>query len=286
MNDIENCPVCNGAFGRCRTKPTPNDAYVFTCDGCGHFEISGTALAVWFPNRPRLTEIQRVALSHALRTASRGDAPLFLTTEWIEVFVHDARLPTPSTQAANLIALIGDYISENGKGYFIDDVPDTPLVGAFNRAMFNELLQELVEGNLVKRLEPAQINNPRDGGVIQGSRYGLTLDGWDRYHAEKSGRFAGRYGFIAMKFGDRVLDRFINEVVKPAVSNHIGYGLIDLRDVSQAGVIDNIIRTQIRDAAFVLVDLTHDNFGAYWVKRAMPRVSASQTCAKRHLWMM
>ena len=265
MNDIVNCPVCNGAFGLCRTKHTPKDANVFTCDGCGHFEISGTALAVWFmPDHPRLTEFQRAALSHALRTASRGDAPLFLTTEWIDVFVRDARLPTPSIQGANLIALIGDYISENGKGYFIDDVPDAPLVGAFNPAMFNELLRDLIERNLVKSLEPAQKTNPRAGGIIHGSLYGLTLDGWDRYHAEKSGRFASRYGFIAMKFDDPTFDQLVNEVIKPAVKNQISYDLIDLRDVSQAGVIDNIMRIQIRDAAFVLVDLTHDNLGAYW----------------------
>jgi nucleoside 2-deoxyribosyltransferase len=29
-------------------------------------------------------------------------------------------------------------------------------------------------------------------------------------------------------------------------------------------VIDNILRAQIRDSAFVLADLTHDNYGAYW----------------------
>ena len=34
--------------------------------------------------------------------------------------------------------------------------------------------------------------------------------------------------------------------------------------VARAGVIDKIMRTQIRDAAFVIVDLTHDNPGAYW----------------------
>ena len=30
------------------------------------------------------------------------------------------------------------------------------------------------------------------------------------------------------------------------------------------GVIDNIMRTHIRDSAFVIADLTHDNPGAYW----------------------
>ncbi len=85
-----------------------------------------------------------------------------------------------------------------------------------------------------------------------------------RCHAEKSSRFAGLHGFIAVKFGDQILDRFVNEVVKPAVRNQVGYDLIDMRDEPRAGVIDNIMRTQIRDAAFVLVDLTHDNSGAYW----------------------
>ena len=37
-----------------------------------------------------------------------------------------------------------------------------------------------------------------------------------------------------------------------------------MRDVARAGVIDNIMRTQIRDSAFVIADLTHDNPGAYW----------------------
>ena len=37
-----------------------------------------------------------------------------------------------------------------------------------------------------------------------------------------------------------------------------------MRDVGRAGVIDNIMRTEIRDSAFVIADLTHDNHGAYW----------------------
>ncbi len=68
---------------------------------------------------------------------------------------------------------------------------------------------------------------------------------------------------MAMEFGDSVLDPFVNDVIKPAVKN-VGYDLMDMRDVARAGVIDNIMRAQIRDSAFVIVDLTHDNYGAYW----------------------
>ena len=35
-------------------------------------------------------------------------------------------------------------------------------------------------------------------------------------------------------------------------------------DVAQAGIIDNLMRERIRDAKFLLVDLSHDNNGAYW----------------------
>ena len=66
-----------------------------------------------------------------------------------------------------------------------------------------------------------------------------------------------------MKFGNPLLDSFVREVIKLA-TKEIGYDLVDMRDVARAGVIDNLMRTQIRDSAFVIADLTHDNLGAYW----------------------
>ena len=91
----------------------------------------------------------------------------------------------------------------------------------------------------------------------------LTLDGWQRYEAEKQGQTEGSYGFIALKFGDPVLDPFLQGHIKPTVES-IGLSLRDMRDCSRAGIIDNLMRIEIRDSAFVLVDLTHDNAGAYW----------------------
>ena len=266
MENLANCPVCNGAFGQCRELSTTADARAFACDGCGQFELSRTALDTWFePGRPRMTVMQRAALSHALRSASTGSEAVMVTTDWIEAFVRDAHLPNSlPLQAINLIVRIGNAVAESGEGYFIDDVVDAPLIGAFNRAMFIDLLQELITRGLVKRLGQASIANPRNVGMVSGYSYGLTLDGWERFDDEKRGHFSGKYGFIAMKFGDPTLDPFIDNIVKPAVRDAIGYDLVDLRNVSKAGLIDDILRTQIRDAAFVLVDLTHDNSGAYW----------------------
>ena len=264
MGDLVTCPVCRGQFGLCRTVATPRDADAFACDGCGQFEISRTAIVSWFEQEGRLTAMQRAAISHAMRTATRGSGAPMVTTTWLESFAPNARLPTPAVQATNLIQRIGDAVAETGEGYFIDDVVDTPLVGAFNRMMFDQLLTELINRGVVIRGGQASVQNPRDVGMLSGHIFSLSLVGWERYEAEKRGTFAGRYGFIAMKFGDPVLDPFVEATIKPAVREAIAYELVDLRNVSRAGVIDNILRAQIRDSAFVLVDLTHDNAGAYW----------------------
>lgn len=56
----------------------------------------------------------------------------------------------------------------------------------------------------------------------------------------------------------------MQDVVKPAVKEAVGYDLVDMRDVAQAGVIDDIMCIRIRDSALLIADLTHDNRGAYW----------------------
>jgi hypothetical protein len=95
------------------------------------------------------------------------------------------------------------------------------------------------------------------------ARCALTLAGWERFEAERIGRLSGDYGFIAMKFGDAELDSFLATAIKPAVEQ-LSFRLVDMRDAARAGIIDDVMRVTIRDSAFVLVDLTHDNSGAYW----------------------
>lgn len=67
-----------------------------------------------------------------------------------------------------------------------------------------------------------------------------------------------------MEFGDKVLDPLIRDVVRPCIQEELKYDLVDMRNVARAGIIDNIMRAKIRDAAFLIVDLSHDNPGAYW----------------------
>lgn len=248
------CPVCeNLSRGTC-FKRSSGRSTEYQCEACGTFEITDS---VTDPDLDELSRVQRALLSHRIRTAVEEGVRPQITTYWLKQFKTESRLPSLALQAANLIRAIGDRVSETGFGYPID--PSTyAIVGAFDRRSFDRLHQELLGKGLIRQAERQSTK------IGQVQTYDLTLDGWERYEAERRGQIAGKYGFIAMKFGDEALDPFVRDVVKPAVEKGIGYDLVDMRDVTRAGVIDNIMRAQIRDAAFVLVDLTHDNSGAYW----------------------
>lgn len=163
----------------------------------------------------------------------------------------------PTVLAMNLIRYIGERISESGQP--IDQISGfAGYIGASSEDLADQILEELEERGLVK------IGNVTH--TFGGSNFlnvNLSLAGWEQYEAGKRGQLSTNQAFIAMKFGDTDLDPFVNNVIKPAVKE-IGYDLVDMRDVARAGVIDNIMRAQIRDSAFVIVDLTHDNSGAYW----------------------
>ena len=168
------------------------------------------------------------------------------------------RSTSPAQQAMNLIRYIGDQVRESGKPIGILE-KFSASISSPSDGFAAHILEELYEEGLVRI------------GKISGTMAGqffvdvnLSLAGWERYGEEKRGQFTGNYGFVAMAFGDPELDSFLNDIVKPAVNKGVGYDLVDMRDVARAGIIDNIMRTQSRDSAFVIADLTHDNQGAYW----------------------
>ena len=160
--------------------------------------------------------------------------------------------------AMNLICYIGDQVSESGKP--IAQLSNLcGIVDAPSEEIAQSVLDELREkGVIITR----NVTATMDGNNYMGVN--LSLEGWEQYEEERRGGFDGGFGFIAMKFGYERLDTFIQNVVKPCLRRNLEIDLVDLRDVAQAGVIDDIMRTKIRDAKFILADLTHDNSGAYW----------------------
>jgi len=260
LSSTVRCPLCTGAYdGRCWPQQTDRDSSGFDCDTCGVFQISRSALASF--EGQAMSYRLRAVLLHRVRLAfDSGQQPL-ITTTMIESLEGES-LPVPTQQARNLLRIIGDHGVETGNAYSISFSTGAQ-VGVQNQGALYRLRDTLIQKELVKPCQSVS-RNRRGGGTLTAATYDLTLDGWERYETERRGQVAGSYGFLAMKFGDGTLDRLMSEVLKPAVSSRLNYEVVDLRDVSRAGVIDNIMRAQIRDAAFVIVDLTHDNSGAYW----------------------
>ena len=164
---------------------------------------------------------------------------------------------SPAVQAMNLIRYIGDQVSESGKPISCSSAISAE-IGAPSDEFFEQLVEDLFKRDIIKMTRLSTWD------VCQFEDVNLTLDGWEQYEAEKRGGFDGNYGFLAMQFNEPDLEDFVREVVKPAVKEDLGYDLVDMRDVVEPGIIDNIMRVRIRDAKFVIVDLTHDNNGAYW----------------------
>lgn len=156
----------------------------------------------------------------------------------------------PAKQAMNLIRKIGDEVSQSGQPIAHFAISDEFTI---------QLMDELIENGIIKV--------QRRGWSSEQKLYfnvNLTLEGWDQFEQERRGKFKGNYGFIAMQFNDSKLDSFVLNTIKPAIKNEFGFDLVDMRDTARAGVIDNNMRVEIRDADFVIADLTHDNHGAYW----------------------
>ena len=245
---------------------------MFECDICGRYTMIPELLnpQTWDIGHWSLSPLQRAVLSHRIRICSEdsptaGSHPFTITPGVLNSLRSNGKLPNFAVQAANLIRFVGDYVV--GEGHPILRFPikgHHAIIGAIGREAAIRLTRELVDRKILTTEGWNAIGPDPDYPSSVFVNVNLSLDGWERYEAEKRGRFEGTYGFIAMQFGDSSLASFVEEVVKPAVKGGIGYDLVDMNDVARAGVIDNIMRTQIRDAAFVIVDLTHDNPGAYW----------------------
>lgn len=207
-----------------------------------------------------MTLMKRAVLSHHIRLLGEagGESEMWTTDRLDRFFEKDRRLPSPAQQATNIIRLVGDVVSSAGTPMEMPPPSLSAKIGSPSNTFAINLLVELKDRGLVSA---AVIPLGEEAPHVQ--EVGLTLSGWELYEREKQGQITGSYGFVALKFGDPILDPLLQGHIKPAV-REVGYDLVDLRDVARAGVIDNLLRMQIRDAAFVLVDLTHENAGAYW----------------------
>lgn len=72
------------------------------------------------------------------------------------------------------------------------------------------------------------------------------------------------YGFLALEFDSTEVEQLADRHIRPTIKAEVGYEIFDMRDVSRAGVIDQLLCETIRGSKFLIADLTDDNNGVYW----------------------
>lgn len=254
MNQQIQCPICERS---CELLGRSLDTACYQCLRCGRFCLTGTVLAI-IPNALGLDGNKRALVSHAIqRMQTKNSRPPVLNSETIKRIVEHEQLPTPFEQGNNLIVWLGDHsleLSSPGKLLTLDSSTKLSVTGSRNVEEFDFIVTSLAQrGLLTSKLLPG-------GGMAQVM---LSFSGWEYYYDLKNKSIVSFKAFMAMKFGNSLLDDVYKNHFKLAVKA-TGFDLFRVDDVPRAGLIDDKIRSDIRAAKFLIADLTDENPGAYW----------------------
>jgi hypothetical protein len=203
--------------------------------------------------------IRRSLMSHTLRRMQRPENSRLhtITTDDLPSF-WTQELPTPPQQADALIVWIGDHQATPA------DLVD------IRRSELAATIGLHISGHedsggfswLNSQLEPKKLYEllPKGNNVLA---LKLTMAGWEKHAELKKTAIESRTAFMAMKFGQPVLNYAVDECFRPAVAK-TGFELRLLTEKQPAGLIDNQLRAAILASRFVISDLTHGSPGAYW----------------------
>ena len=225
MTNEISCPVCmSESGGSCRSYP---ESYAIQCDYCGLYILTPSLYSQVLSTRDGsgelgLNPVQRATLAHRIRKRSgseESESNLFLITpEVLDALRSSESLYDPAAQATDLIRYIGDHVSNTGISIREISAADVRReVGAPSEDSAEHIMRELEDEGVVVLT---------DVGTLAGKAYAavnLSLKGWRMYAAEKRGRSAGNFGFMAMQFFEDAnddrdgLNELVKNVVKPTV---------------------------------------------------------------------
>jgi hypothetical protein len=251
----DRCHVCDSDLKQFFERPGGKDADYFSCPLCGEFVLSRSLIATL----PHLLESNKDApakISHALRTMQQTDKGAELNTYTVDEILKRP-LPTPREQADLFIRWLAENVEGPGETIWVEPATHRSIIGAKTDEGFGLVLKHLFEAGL------ANGNLSDDMGAPTAADITLSFEGWDYYEELRRGGATYRKGFIAMKFGDEMLDNLLTDVLKPC-AKQAGFELLKLDDTPKPGLIDDRLRVEIQSSDFLVADLTHDNPGAYW----------------------
>jgi hypothetical protein len=248
MEPCGHCPICRNMYASSQTGAQVH----YHCTTCGDFLLTDTAIAILEllgdepPNG-------RAVLSHSV-AKMQGKEPPALDSYSIEAILKNAILPSLREQENNLLLFLGNA---GNAGHEIGVNPGHlfAVTGCMSFYGLDFMLDHLQEsGLLTHREHPVPVTNQR---LLK-----LKMKGWDRYDEIRRGSIDSKKAFMAMPFGDSVIDEAYRRF-KSAVAQ-TGFDLRRLDEHPKAGLIDDRLRVEIATSRFLIAELTDDNNGAYW----------------------
>jgi hypothetical protein len=195
-------------------------------------------------------------LSHALRKTQEVNPWPLLNTHTVGEILKRP-LPRPKEQADLLIRWFAKYAGGPGELADIRAATHAGVIGAKSPAGFGLVVDHLFANGLVKEVQIKSIASPGDAKAT------LSFEGWDYFESLDKGTKPYGKAFMAVKFGDSILNEILEIAFKPAALQ-AGFDLFKLEDLPKAGLIDERMRVEIQSSDFLIADLTYENVGAYW----------------------
>ena len=226
------------------------------CKVCGCYRIAAitaTVIAHWL-----YPEEQWAAASYQIRRISdRPDSPL-LNNALLKDLLENTTLPMPGEALDGAVIWLATHSRFPGQVHLIGYPEYRSVFAAANVDAFNAYVKWFGDSGWITASKAGASNS----GATQ-IRASLSPLGWRRYAELTAGGAYSREAFMAMPFGESELDGLFKDYFVPAVAR-AGFHLRRNIDAQPAGLIDDLMRVQIRTARFVIADLTHNNRGAYW----------------------
>jgi len=229
----EDCPI----FGMDRTSILNTNAEVAVgCPTCGDYQAPRLALQNLNSEFPSSDHYKRAVVTYLVRRMAESNKPAILSKDLLAEFLK-RDLPNAAEQADIFILWLG-RITVAGEGKETKPDEDYAIVGANRRPGFLYIIRNLKkEGLLVE-----------ESGATAAC---LSFAGWRRYEELKRGRSHSKKAFMAMKFGDQILDT-VYQAFKGA-ARQTGFDLAKNDEQPRAGIIDNNMRVEIQTSRFVVV---------------------------------
>lgn len=240
------CPIC-------RTYADVEDvgsAHI-KCPNCGEFSMTKQARANQVGRN--FTAEEAAILSHAIYKMQEREGGILLDNDNIQAILTAKSIPGHVEQADNLIRFLGRELDRRRRpgGTIARDYEKLRAkVGSLHAADVQYIITELASRGLVS-------------SATADSPIGLTFDGWSQFREITTQGSTARVAFMAMHFGASELDWMFENCFRPAVDD-TGFELRRMDHLHKAGLIDNLMRSEIRNARFMIADLSHSNRGAYW----------------------